>query len=162
MHASLPGSVGMSHSMCDAPDGIQSGREVYQLLWSLRQSAKKVYVLASHSHFIMEDVYNTSYWKDQVLPGWIVGTAGAIRYRLPPGIAANKFAKTDVYGYLLGTVMSDGSVQFEFKELSLDDLRKANPGKPDPLVGWCYYENKDVRIPQIANCGSSVSPPPRP
>ena len=85
MHEALPGSKGMSHSMCDSPAGIQSGREVYNLLWDLQQAGKKVYLLASHSHFVMDDVYNTPYWKDQVLPGWIVGTAGAVRYRLPPG-----------------------------------------------------------------------------
>jgi hypothetical protein len=34
-----------------------------------------VYVLASHSHFIMDDVFRTPYWGDHVLAGWIVGTA---------------------------------------------------------------------------------------
>ena len=45
MHASLPGSKGMSHSMCDTPEGVASGREVYNLLWSLQKAGKKVYVL---------------------------------------------------------------------------------------------------------------------
>jgi hypothetical protein len=140
--------------MCDAPDGIERGREVYNLLWNLRQSGKKVYVLSSHSHFVMDDIYNTPYWNNKVLPGWIVGTAGAVRYRLPPGIAIATIARTDVYGYLLGSVMSDGTIQFEFKEISLDDLRRANAGKePDALVGWCYAENKDQRIPKAAACG---------
>jgi hypothetical protein len=156
MHEALPGSQGASHSMCDAPAGLTSGREVYQLLWNLQQSGKKVYVMASHSHFIMEDVYNSGYWKDQVLPGWIVGTAGAVRYRLPPGIiVTNRVARTDVYGYLLATVMSDGAVQFEFKEVSLDDIRVANAGKtPASLVNWCYSENKDLRIPAPNPCGA--------
>ena len=154
MHQALPGSQGASHSMCDTPAGLVAGREVYQLLWNLQQSGKKVYVLASHSHFIMDDVYRSGYWNDQVLPGWIVGTAGAVRYRLPPGIHVNTIARTDVYGFLLATVMSDGSVQFEFKEVTLDDIRKANAGKtPDSLVQWCYYENKDQRIPAPNACG---------
>jgi hypothetical protein len=87
MHEALPGSKGLSHSMCDSGAGIETGREVYNLLWDLQQSGKRVYVLASHSHFIMDDVFRTSYWGDRVLPGWIVGTAGAVRYRLPPGVS---------------------------------------------------------------------------
>jgi hypothetical protein len=153
MHEALPGSKGMSHSMCDSPAGIESGREVYNLLWDLRAAGKKVYLLASHSHFVMDDVYNTTYWKDHVLPGWIVGTAGAVRYRLPPGLTGETIARTDVYGYLLANVMSDGSIQFAFKEISLDDLRLANAGKtPDSLVEWCYSENKDQTIPSPNAC----------
>ena len=152
MHEALPGSVGLSHSMCDSSDGIVTGREVYDLLWNLQSAGKHVYVLASHSHFVVKDVYQTPYWNNHVLPGWIVGTAGAVRYRLPPELG-NRFAHTDVYGYLLATVMSDGSIDFEFKELSLDDLRVANAGKnPDSLVGWCYAENKDQRIPAPEPC----------
>jgi hypothetical protein len=152
MHEALPGSVGLNHSMCDSSGGITTGREVYELLWKLQSAGKHVYLLASHSHFVVEDVFRTPYWKDHVLPGWIVGTAGAVRYRLPPGIGT-RFAKTDVYGYLIGTVMSDGTIQFEFKELSLDDLRLANAGKnPDSLVGWCTTENKDQRIPAPEPC----------
>ena len=156
MHEALPGSKGLSHSMCDSPEGVASGREVSSLLWNLQKAGKKVYVLASHSHFVMDDVYRTPYWKDRELPGWIVGTAGAVRYRLPPGITVGKIAKTDVYGYLLGTVLSDGSIQFEFEELGLDDLRLANAGKaPDLLVRWCYTENKDQQIPAPRSCDGS-------
>ena len=153
MHETLPGSQGSSHSMCESPDGIASGREVYKLLWDLQQAGKKVYVLASHSHFVMDDVYRSSYWKDQVLPGWIVGTAGAVRYRLPGGITAGKIARTDVYGYLLATVMSDGAIQFDFKETTLEDLRRLNRDRPDSLIQWCYSENKDLRIPVDKSCG---------
>ncbi len=155
MHEALPGSKGMSHSMCDAPSGVEAGREVYNLLWNLQQSGKKVYLLASHSHFVMDDVYNTPYWQNKVLPGWIVGTAGAVRYRLPPGVPTATIARTDVYGYLLATVMSDGTIRFEFKDLSLNDLRVANAGKtPDSLVGWCYAENKNPQIPTPSACGT--------
>jgi hypothetical protein len=155
MHEALPGSKGMSHSMCDAPAGVESGRAVYKLLWALEQSGKKVYVLASHSHFVMDDIYNTAYWKDQVLPGWIVGTAGAVRYRLPAGVPTATIARTDVYGYLLATVMSDGSIHFDFHETGLDELRQANQGKtPEPLIRWCYAENSDQRIPAPEACGA--------
>jgi hypothetical protein len=155
MHEALPGSKGMSHSMCDAPSGIARGREVYNLLWNLRQSGKKVYLLASHSHFVMDDVYNTPYWKDKVLPGWIVGTAGAVRYRLPPGVTTGSISRTDVYGYLVATVMSDGTIQFEFEQLGLEDLKAANAGKtPDALLGWCYNENKNPQLPTPSACGA--------
>ncbi|HWF07127.1 MAG TPA: hypothetical protein VG297_01625 [Bryobacteraceae bacterium] len=155
MHEALPGSKGLSHSMCDAPSGIERGREVYNLLWSLDRAGKKVYLLASHSHFVMDDVYNTPYWKGKVLPGWIVGTAGAVRYRLPGGEGGGKIAKTDVYGYLIGTVMSDGTVEFEFKELGLDDLKSANAGKlPDSLIGWCVNENRNPAPAVATACGA--------
>jgi hypothetical protein len=154
MHEALPGSNGFSHSMCDARAGIETGREVYNLLSNLQRSGKKVYLLASHSHFVMDNVYNTAYWQNKVLPGWIIGTAGAVRYRLPPGISTGTISRTDVYGYLLAGVMSDGTIRFEFKELSLADLRAANVGKaPDSLVGWCYAENKDQRLPKASACG---------
>jgi hypothetical protein len=155
MHEALPGSKGLSHSMCDAPSGVERGREVYNMLWNLEQSGKKVYALASHSHFVMDDVYNTPYWKGKVLPGWIVGTAGAVRYRLPGGEGGGKIAKTDVYGYLIGTVMSDGTVEFEFKELGLDDLKAANAGKvPESLIGWCVNENRNPAPPVPVACGA--------
>ncbi|KAA6464497.1 metallophosphoesterase [Acidobacteria bacterium AB60] len=152
MHEALPGSVGLSHSMCDSGEGIATGREVYELLWSLQAAGKHVYVLASHSHFVAEDVYRTPYWGDHVLPGWIVGTAGAVRYRLPAEMGT-RFARTDVYGYLLGTVMSDGSIHFDFKEVSAEDLQRVNGGKyPDAVVGWCSSANKDERVPKPVAC----------
>jgi len=55
--------------MCDSGAGIETGREVYNLLWELQKSGKRVYVLASHSHFIMDDVYRTSYWGDACCRG---------------------------------------------------------------------------------------------
>ncbi len=50
---------------------------------------------------------------------------------------------TDVYGYLTGAAAADGSITFSFRQLSAADLRRASQGKyPDPLVQWCYDENK--------------------
>jgi hypothetical protein len=154
MHEALPGSWGSGHSMCESNDGIDSGREVYQLLLNLQKAGKKVYVLASHSHYVMENVYNTPYWKGQVLPGWIVGTAGAVRYRVPPGVTTGKLSKTDVYGYLVGSVMSDGSVEFEFQQLSLEDLQRINLERPESLVRWCYEENRDLKPPEARSCAA--------
>jgi len=144
MHAALPGSLGDDHSMSNWPRGEKSGREVYEALWHARNTAHKyVYVLASHSHYFMEDVFRTSAWDGKVLPGWIVGTAGAVRYRLPPGTSSGPTAMTDVYGYLVGTVADDGAVTFAFQQLGLADLLRTSQGKyADSLVHWCVEQNK--------------------
>jgi hypothetical protein len=141
MHAALPGSFGGDHSMNDWPQGQTSGRDVYETLWHAQNSAHKhVYVLASHSHFYMPDVYHTNYWKDKVIPGWIVGTAGAVRYRLPAG--APPAAMTDVYGYLLATAQPDGAIGFAFQKVTFDDLKRSSPDRPETLLRWCVDQNK--------------------
>jgi hypothetical protein len=147
MHAALPGSVGHMHSMSDSPQGDKSGRQVYDALWHARSSAQKqVYILASHSHFYMENVFATADWKGKVLPGWIVGTAGAVRYVLPPETGPAQKAQPGVYGFLLGSVAQDGAVSFAFQKLSLDNLMATNAGKyPEALVRWCYDENKQLQ-----------------
>ena len=146
MHAALPGSVGASHSMSDWAQGEKSGRDVYQTLWHTQDTAHKtVYVLASHSHFFMEDVYQTDYWKGRILKGFIVGTAGAVRYRLPPGVVTSDKAMTDVYGYLLANVMSDGTIAFSFQKLEVDQLLHANANRlPEALVRWCFTDNRQL------------------
>jgi hypothetical protein len=148
MHAALPGSIGNSHSMSDWAQGEKSGREVYEALWHAQSAAhKKVYLLASHSHFFMEDVYRTDAWKDKVLPGWIVGTAGAVRYRLPAGAVPGPKAMTDVYGYLVGTAAADGSIAFSFQQVQAADLLRTSQGKyPESLVRWCVEENKELTV----------------
>jgi hypothetical protein len=142
MHEALPGSLSEAHSMSESGQGERTGREVYEALWHAQDSAHKhVYVFASHSHFYMEDVYRTDAWKGKVLPGWIVGTAGAQRYVLPTGVTAGPKAMTNVYGFLVATVAADGSVSTSFQEVKLEDLVKANPGVAEPLVRWCFTEN---------------------
>ena len=144
MHAALPGSVGYDHDMSESAQGDKSGREVYEALWHARNSAhKRVYLLASHSHFFMEDVYRTDIWKDKVLPGWIVGTAGAVRRPLPAATGSDRKALANVYGYLIGSVTNDGSVSFSFQQLTVEDLLRANQGRlPDLLVNWCFDHNR--------------------
>jgi hypothetical protein len=143
MHKALPGSLGDSHSMSESGEGERSGRAVYEALLHAQNSAhKRVYVFASHSHFFMEDVFRTDTWKGKVLPGWIVGTAGAVRYRLPPGVKPGPKAMTDVYGFMVGTVALDGSISTSFQQLTLDDLLHANANVAQPLVRWCYEQNK--------------------
>lgn len=144
MHEALPGSVGSIHSMSDSAQGTVSGRAAYETLWHAQDVAhKRVYVLASHSHFYMEDVYDTAQWQGRVLPGWIVGTAGAVRYPLPTAAGPNQKAKTAVYGYMTGTVSADGVIDFSFHELSLEDLIRTDQGKhPQATLNWCFNENK--------------------
>jgi len=152
MHKALPYSISQGHSMNESPAGEQSGRQVYLNLMKLQNTAhKKVYVLSSHSHYYMEDIFNTQYWRSNggVLPGWIVGTAGAHRYVLPEPNAA-KVAKTNVYGYLLGTVNSagqdPGTIQFEYKQIDEKDIPAAIVhGYGEDFVHWCFAENTDAK-----------------
>lgn len=129
MHEALPESISANHSMDEYSSGIQTGRQVYAMLLSIQNDAHKtVYVLASHSHYFMEGIFNTPYWKAHggVLPGWIVGTAGAERYRLPAAASDAKAAKTDVYGYMVATVNPAGeprgTIQFTFVEFTEDSI----------------------------------------
>ena len=143
MHAALPGSIGHSHSMGDWPLGDKSGREVYEALWHTQEAThKRVYVFASHSHFFMENIFQTPDWKGKLLPGWIIGSAGAVRYRLPPETSPAQNAMTDVYGYMVATVGPDGTISTSFKRLTLNDLLYANPNVPETLVHWCWEQNK--------------------
>ena len=156
MHEALPNSISANHSMNQENDGGKSGIEVYKQLLEL-QKKKKVYVLASHSHYYMGDIFNTPYWRSNggVLPGWIVGTAGAHRYVLPEPNTA-KVAKTNVYGYLLGTVnpvgQDIGTIQFEFRQLEEKDIPTSIAQHySQDFVHWCFVDNTDAK--------SSAAPP---
>jgi hypothetical protein len=153
MHEALPDSLSAGHSMNEAPLETQSGRKVYQELVDFRKKThKNVYVLASHSHFYMENVYNTACRKnspESVLPGWIVGTAGAVRYRLPKDTAGAGIAKTDVYGFLLGAVSPEGTVRFEFHEVKEPDVpEQTRQEYSTEFVRSCFQENKARYIPE--------------
>ncbi len=147
MHRALPESISADHSMNESAIGVESGRAVYHQLLDLRGAGKAVYVLASHSHFYMEDIFNTAYWRANggVLPGWIVGTAGAVRYALPPEWKDAGRAETNVYGYMVGTVSPPGDVRFEFQRIEEKDV-------PPPVVQrygrefvhWCFAENSEA------------------
>jgi hypothetical protein len=154
MHEALPESISANHSMNEHPSGIETGRRVYQMLLKLQnESHKTVYILASHSHFFMEGIFNTAYWKANggELPGWIVGTAGAQRYPLPPDAKDAKQAKTNVYGYLLATVNPEGkapgTIKFEFQELKEGDI-PADVLKrfSKPFVHECFEDNRRTEV----------------
>lgn len=145
MHRSLPGNLSARHGMSESPAGTDSGRRVYQeLLKAQNEAHKRVYLLASHSHYFMDGIFNSDYWRANggVLPGWIIGTAGATRYPLPWGWDRAKAAQTNVYGYLLATVQPDGQIQFDFERLKEGDTPAAVAGRYTPeFVHWCFAEN---------------------
>jgi hypothetical protein len=157
MHRALPNSNACGHSMNGDPAGghpnsLDSGRKAYTDLvkWK-KESGKRVYVLASHSHFYMEHLYDTAYWRNpqhgEVLPGWIVGTAGAKRYNLPDlpkDVLKKTDAKTDVWGYLLENVHADGAIRFAFQKLGAESLPPAVRGRyGNKFVNFCLKENHD-------------------
>jgi hypothetical protein len=152
MHRALPDSIAAGHSMNDTPAGTTSGRRAYaDLVDFRRKTGKKVYVLASHAHFYMTDVYNTACRQphpDTILPGWIIGSAGAVRYRLPADHGGAKEAATDVYGYLLGSVSRDGTIVFEFKQINPADIPSTTrQHNPEALIDGCFKSNSANFIP---------------
>lgn len=165
MHAALPDSFSEKHSMNESEEGAASGRKAYQALWNWQtQFHKHVYVLASHSHFYMENIFNTDAWKgkNEVLSGWIVGSAGAHRNPLPSAWKNAENARTNVYGYLLGTVnpdgQSDGSIKFEFHEITRDSVPvDVVAGFHKDFVPWCFQHNTDCADTD-QHCVTSVPP----
>ena len=145
MHAALPDSLASGHSMNDWPTGAESGRRVYtELLDFKKKTRKHVYLLASHSHFYMSGIFNSEHWKANggELPGWIVGTAGAVRYALPPDSKLAKEARTKVYGVLLGTVHKSGEINFKFEEVRREDTLSAITDRYTPeFVHFCFHRN---------------------
>jgi hypothetical protein len=160
MHGALPDSLSAGHSMNESPQEQSSGRIAYAELTAVRQSTKKnVYVLASHSHFVLNNIYGTACHAGDVLPGWIVGTAGAVRYRLPQDHAAATVATTDVYGYLLATVAPDGTITFEFKEVKEADVPTSVVNEFSPAqVDWCFTQNQSSSVLTGATCPASPTP----
>jgi hypothetical protein len=147
MHEALPESLARDHSMSSTPLGETSGLKVYHELLDFQQrSHKPVYTIASHSHFYMAGIFNSPYWKTNggALPGWIVGTAGAVRYTLPSDAAEAQAAKTHVYGYMIGHVTGDRAnpIQFEFRELPESSVLPDVAARfTTDLVHWCWASN---------------------
>jgi hypothetical protein len=108
---------------------------------------------------MIEDAYNDSCHTtpETLLPGWIVGTAGAVRYRLPTNLAGAKQAKTDIYGYLLGTVQASGEIRFRFREVTSDKIPQQVVERYGKQVQACFEENKSTYTPASANCSASTS-----
>jgi hypothetical protein len=145
MHEALPHSTSSDHGMDDWDLGIRTGELVYTWLFDAQAAGKHVYILGSHSHYYSPNIFNTPYWKQHsgnVVPGIIIGSAGAHRYQLPKD--ADKASKTNIYGYLQATVKADGSIDFTLHELSENDLIQSKwPDAPLDAIHECYIHNSD-------------------
>jgi hypothetical protein len=174
MHEALPKSISADHAMCDETKeknptypwktSCAEGEEVYKWLLDFqeRNPQKHVYTLASHSHFYMQGIFNTRP-EPKHLRGWIVGTAGAVRYPLPKDKSKSDDYKTDVYGYLLGTVDKNGEITFEFQELKEQNVPDYVAQRyPSSFVSWCFAhnsENIDPHRQETTNrCGQPEQP----
>jgi len=159
MHAALPDGLSAGHSMNDSAQEQSSGRIVYSQLVAFRKTTKKnVYVLASHAHFVLNNVYETAcHPKDEILNGWIMGSAGAVRYRLPQQHAPSTVAETDVYAYLLGIVARDGTISFELKEVKEPDVPPSVVREfTQSQVDWCFAHNASTYMPNGPSCGKGA------
>lgn len=96
------------------------------------------------------------------LDGWIVGTAGAVRYPLPPGTQPGPDAITDHYGYLLGTV-ENGDIRFEFQEVRESDVpQAARQQYPQTVASWCFAKNSQNQDPASEETTNRCNAPPAP
>jgi hypothetical protein len=145
MHEALPHSTSSNHAMDDWDLGIRTGEVVYTWLYDAQAAGKHVYVIASHSHYYSPNIFNTPFRKQysaRVLPGWIIGTAGAHRYKMSPD--ADKASLTNIYGYMQGTVHGDGSIDFTLHQLTEDDLKQSKwPNAPMDAIHECFIHNSD-------------------
>lgn len=143
MHEALPHSTGSEHAMDDWDRGRQTGEQVYGWFHDAQTAGKHVYLIASHSHYYSPDIYNTPYWAAHPgtpVPGLIIGSAGARRYKLPP--TAHAGAKTHIYGFMRGVVNKDGTIDFTLHELSEKDMDRARwPNAPLEAIHECYVDN---------------------
>jgi hypothetical protein len=150
MHAALPYSKSSNHAMDATCQGICSGLQVYDLLYRAQnldapaEKQKHVYVLASHSHYFESNIFDTTEQRrrGQVLPGWIVGTAGAEQYR-----------DNIKYGYLQVEVRVDGTIAPKFKEVTRDMLPLATGPGAESLTDFCFDQNKRTNITNDAFSG---------
>jgi hypothetical protein len=145
MHEALPHSTSSNHAMDDWDQGVRTGEMVYNWFYDAEAAGKHVYLIASHSHYFSPNVFATPYWRqhsNHVVPGWIIGSAGAHRYRLPKN--PDPEAKTDVYGYMQGTVTADGKIAFTLRTIERQEMKNHKwPNAPDAAIDWCFDANSD-------------------
>jgi hypothetical protein len=165
MHEALPASRASNHAMCDnaisdptlKKQSCDSGKHVYDALVDFKRT-KPVYVLASHSHFYLKGVFDNHPAGDR-LDGWIVGTAGAVRYSLPQGISPGPDSVADHYGYLLGTVQG-GTIDFQFQPVRESDIPPdVRRQYPQNFVSWCFTKNSLDLDPASDETTNRCSPP---
>ena len=127
MHAALPESASKDHAMDRNCASFCNGKRAYQRLGLTQSKGKKIYIMASHSHYFEEYIYDTPEHGGHGLPGWIIGTAGAEQYR--PEIK---------YGYLLVEVTADGTIHNSFQRV----YRDSAPVGPEGLTKYCFEQNR--------------------
>ena len=136
MHAALPESFSRSHAMDKTCESFCNGKRAYGMLERVRARGKQVLVLASHSHYVEPNAYDTPELKGHVLPGWIIGTAGAEQYRL------------DIkYGYLLVEVKPDGTLSPSFQPVNRDSPPLVPGEGGTQLTRYCFEKNKRLPDP---------------
>jgi len=144
MHEALPHSTSSNHAMDDWALGVTTGEQVYNWFFDAKAAGKHVYLIASHSHYYSPNIFSTPYWKQQgkVVPGWIIGTAGAHRYKLPAD--TDSASKTNIYGFMQGTVQPDGQIVFTLRQLAEKDLLSSKwPNAPPDAIHECFIHNAD-------------------
>ncbi|MFL6227219.1 MAG: metallophosphoesterase family protein [Pyrinomonadaceae bacterium] len=144
MHDALPLSSERGHAMDQTCKGFCSGMQAYDLLWDAQnltapaKERKHVYVLASHSHFFRENIYDTPEHKGRVLPGWIIGTGGAEQYKQP--------GERIQYGYMMVEVRADGTIGTQFHEVTRQSPPLANGPGAEELTSFCFELNRRVPV----------------
>ena len=136
MHEALPYSSSRGHAMDASCQGLCSGQQVYDLLFRAQGLAgppgrrKHVYVFASHAHFYSENIFDQPEHAGQVLPGWLIGTAGAEQY-----------SDTIRYGYLEVEVHPDGTLEPRFRDVTRDMPPAGEGAGADALADFCFTRN---------------------
>jgi len=155
MHAALPNSTVREHAMDASCQGRCSGDQVYGMLFRAQNLSappsqrKNVVVFASHMHTFAADVYATPEHSGQVVPGWVIGTAGAEQY-----------AAEIRYGYVLAEVRADGSVAVEFRGVTRDTPPAAEGPGAAAATDYCFALNHETprwrqQPPPACPCGST-------
>jgi hypothetical protein len=135
MHEALPYSRQRGHAMDASCQGLCSGQQAYDLLHRAQTVAgKHVYVFASHSHLFVDKLFETPEHDGQVLPGWVIGTAGAEQYRPE--------TEPTQYGYALVAVEPDGTLDVRFREVTRDSPPLASGPGAENLTAFCFDRNK--------------------
>lgn len=176
MHEALPDSISSDHAMCDKKaeaeakarkqpynydQSCREGRKVYNTLLDFQQlhPDRHVYILASHSHYFLDGLFNSKGPVER-LPGWIIGTAGASRNPRPPQWEDATSVKVDTYGYLLGTVDNDGKIRFDFQAVNESDVPTDTRRRYQPdFVNWCFSNNSKNKA-AIARYSTNECKPP--
>jgi hypothetical protein len=148
MHESLPDSYSLDHSMNQGADMGKSGRAIYQRLLEFRnRTGKQVHVFSSHSHYYLANVYNTGSWQSNggVLPGTLIGTAGAQHYSVPPEVKSFTTWAENQYGYAVVRVDPNAgarAVEVRFVPVKREELGIALVNKfGRDAVDYCFTQN---------------------